>query len=396
MPRLTRTTWWKTWLPRIVPSASLVIAGGLLVGCDAATSATDLVSGGPPQIRQVFMTEVFTDNSGISRQRAGVLAFGTHPDADPTLVHPVTTASAANTQSIRVVISQLLEGNHLEEVACRGPLADGTAYSFVPDGTTPDDIANCAVSTDLLPTRCPAGGLHSVCIGANGPVGVLDEDQDGAADDTRFIQGAAGIQCGSIKVPMDLDLSYWQPSGDQLVPAHGGILALGPAVVLRPLAGLPTNAQCHVVFASSVTNKGGDEVCAPPAGDVTMNCPAVGDTTLAKFGTEPLTLTGSNPLTGAMGQLVHANGQTYGEVITDWNVPVKLASFAGVTISPATPSGAAVVPVADPVSTSVVHLQFPGGYTAGTTYTVTIPVTVEDDFGSPLPAPVTITFTTAS
>ena len=339
MPRLTRTTWWKTWLPRIVPSASLVMTGAIsaMVGaCDSSSSATDLVAGGPPQIRQVFMTEVFTDTSGIARQRAGVLAFGTHPDADPTLVHPVTTASAANTQSIRVVISQLLEGNHLEEIACRGPLADGTPYSFVPDGTTPDDIANCAVSTDLLATRCPANGLHSVCIGANGPVGVLDEDQDGASDDTRFIQGAAGVQCGDIKVPMDLDLSYWQPSGDQEVPAHGGILAIGPAVVLRPLAGLPTNSQCHIFFASSVTNKGGEEVCAPPAGDVTMNCAATGDTTLAKFGTEALSLTGSNPLTGAMNQRTTAINHTYGEVILNWNVPVKLSTFSGVT--PAAPA----------------------------------------------------------
>jgi hypothetical protein len=113
----------------------------------------------------------------------------------------------------------------------------------VPIGTTPDDIAKCAVAKDVLPSSCPGDMEHAVCICRNeggcgdtplgGPVGILDVNQDGAADDTRFVQGAVGLQCGTIAVPIDQNTSYWNPSGDQNRPAMGGFEALGPALVIR-------------------------------------------------------------------------------------------------------------------------------------------------------------------
>ena len=152
---------------------------------------------------------------------------------------------------------------------------DADAFDSVPLGATPDDIAKCSVASDSLKATC--SGPHAVClchldggcgtVAKGDPVGVLDVNQDGAADNTSFKQGAVGIKCGQIDVPIDLDMSYWNPSGDQQVPAMGGFDALGPAIVLAPAGGtLPTNIACSLVFAPDVLDKQGVAVCAPPDG----------------------------------------------------------------------------------------------------------------------------------
>ena len=115
---------------------------------------------------------------------------------------------------------------------------------------------------------------------------VADLNQDGSADDTRMIAGAVGIQCGTIDVPIDIDMSYWNPSGNQQKPAMGGFDALGPALVVIPSAGLPTNTECRLRFAPDIVDKQGIQVCAPPGGDVTQNC-TPGDVGAFKFTVEP-------------------------------------------------------------------------------------------------------------
>src|SRR4030095_15056062 len=112
---------------------------------------------------------------------------------------------------------------------------------------TPDDVARCSVAKDVLPASCPGSNEHSMClchidagcgvtgeIKVNEPVGVKDANQDGAADNTRMMPGAVGLKCGTVDVPIDLNSSYWNPSGDQNVPAMGGFDALGPAIVILP------------------------------------------------------------------------------------------------------------------------------------------------------------------
>ena len=307
-----------------------VLGGALLAvamtGCTAPPSATDLYTDGPPMVRQVLMTEEFTDtaqNPPIISSRPLQLAFGHHDDPwfakdDGKVVAAVTKPSG---QEIRVVMSHLLVGNYLEEIQCRAnvdpnakPIA--AAYSRVPVGDTPDDIARCSGPQDLVFAECT--GSKAVCINNTNqtqftdaqegglPVmpgqaaGIHDVDGDGAADSTLFIEGSVRVMCTTkagrtVEAPLDVAKSYWQPSGNQQVPAHGGVAALGPALVLDTSIGLPTSAQCTLVFDPTVVDDKGLSVCAPPDGDVHQSCPGGNDTSLVSFGTAALRFDAAQP-----------------------------------------------------------------------------------------------------
>src|SRR5690606_4897602 len=192
-----------------------------------------------------------------SRIRTG-LAFGDHAsiakDADDRVV---TSAVARGNQRLRVVFDELVLGNSIEEIAC----ADGS-FSAVPVGATPDDVSACSGPDK---SRC-----SEICIGADGPVGILDVNLDGAADDTRLIEHAentygVNIECGGQNMPLDRQLSFYNPAGNQQVPAGPiGLNGLGPAVVLVPSVGLMTGAACTITFHEDVVDKDGNRVCAPP------------------------------------------------------------------------------------------------------------------------------------
>lgn len=303
------------------------IAGGLLAAlgaCTAPPSATDLYPHGPPKIRQVMMSEEYLDTQGTLRTRGNALAFGHHDDpAFATDDGKVDTAVADDTQVIRVVMDELLVGNNLEMVQCAAPV-DLTvpklaqSFSRVPLGTTPDQIARCSGPEDLLLQTCT--GEHAVCLNGTGavqitasgdavqpgnPVGILDTSpNDGVPDHDLFIDGSVKIMCqgasGPVEAKLDLTASYWQPSGNQQVPANGGVAELGPALVLHPLQGLPTGTRCSVVFDKSVVDKGGDPVCASPGGDPTQDCPAPGDTHLVDFGVAKLRIENYQPQTATV------------------------------------------------------------------------------------------------
>ncbi|MEZ4365900.1 MAG: Ig-like domain-containing protein [Kofleriaceae bacterium] len=344
-------------------------------------------------VRQLFMDEIYLNASNQKRIRRAI-AFGTHPEADPATVHPVTSAVAEASQNIRLIFDELLVGNYLEEIACRGQV-DDDAWDTVPVGATPQDIANCATAADVLPTTCV--GEYAVCVGPDpsAPVGVLDQlngniPPDGAADDTRLINGAVQIICDGNPVPLNQSLSYWQPSGTQLVPSAGGLAVLGPAIVLRTAAGMPTNADCVIDFADNVVDKQGIQVCAPPDGDIEQDC-TPGDTSLVTFHTEAFSFDATSPANNQMGVALLTAGQTYAQVVLEFNVPPDFASLANVTITPALPAPTIVPDVSNP---NRAFLRYPGGFTAGTTYTLTVPTTVTDAFGKAAPAPLTLTFTT--
>lgn len=381
-----------------------IAALALASACSSSDSFTDLNTDGPPEILQVRLRESYRDSTSRLLDRR-VFAFGSHPMATDEDAHPVSAATASR-QQLRIIFDELLVGNMLEEVACRAPV-DDDAFDVVPLGATPDDIAACAVPNDSLAGSC--GGPRAVCLchldagcgdHAKGePVGVLDVNQDGAADNTGFRRGAVGVRCGDIDVPIDLDMSYWNPSGDQQVPAKGGFEALGPAIVLVPRDGvLPTNRTCGLTFASDVVDKQGEAVCAPPMGrpsDCTTtlkgaDCEAglvcsPGDVTAFSFKVEPLRID-FTPADGATG--VNPADAIYGNA----NTRLSAASLAGITIT-----GGAVVPsftVTASLPTQV-KIDFTAPLAAATTYTLTIPVTVTDTFGQALLAPIVIHFTTA-
>jgi hypothetical protein len=387
-------------ITRAVISLAAVIA---VAGCTDQTSATNLNPDGPPMIQQVRMTEVYaTDMTGLNFNTRRVFGFGTHPNGGVDDQHPVTSAKVVG-QSFRVIMDELLVGNNLEEIACRMPI-DGDAYDQVPIGATPDDIAKCAVQKDLLKTSCV--GDHVVCIckldaGCGGtpgtatfiakgdPVGVLDANQDGASDDTRFIDGSVGIKCGPITVPIDRDMSYWNPSGDQQVPATGGFDALGPAIVLTPNGPMPTNITCGLTFADNIIDKQGNKVCATADGALTGSC-TPGDVSSFSFKTEPLRLS----LQGISDNDIGISRTD--PIIATTTAPVDMATIGGVTM---TENGApfTLFTVSLPTSTTI-RITFTGatGLAANTPYTITFPTTLKDTFGQGLPAPVTFHFTTGA
>jgi len=392
-------------------------------------------------IRQVRLVEKYLDNSitppkEMSRR---VFAFGTHElaeDDEVASTRPagmVTSAAALNgslVNQIRVIVDELLIGNHIEEIACRGPV-DLDALSRVPLGATPEDIVRCSGPDDVLPATCPASDPHSVCICqldsgclVNGtrlvekgkPVGVADIDKDGAADDSEMIEGAVAIKCGpngSINVPLDLTNSYWNPSGDQNRPAIGGFDALGPAIVLTPLGALPTNVECQLAFADgtmafpdsqnpgsalpAITDKQNQKLCTPPNGDVAQSCQE-GDTSGFKFKVEPLSII-QLPFPDQAMNIPRNIGAMGGTAIDFlFNAPLAPASLSTITVTPALPAGATITLVGTNLTAITVRLSGPMGtqLAANTMYTITIGNGVTDTYGQPLPTPLVIHFTTGA
>ena len=376
--------------------------------CTDYESATNLNPEGPPMIRQVRLAEMYLDASGNLNERLSpVFAFGTHPQVtSDDQAHPVTSAKAVSNK-LRVIIDELLVGNNLEQIACRAPVSDEGAYDTVPLGATPDDIARCAVAKDALPKSCPSTNQYSVCIckldigcgdvPKGGAVGVLDVNQDGAADDTRLMPGAVGLKCGTVDVPVDLNQSYWNPSGDQNVPAMGGFDALGPALViipgLPPNAGmgtpqfLPTNTTCGLVFADSVVDKQGHKMCAPPDGDVTANC-SEGDVSAFSFKVEPLAVKSSNVQDGDTGV------PTTGSIDIILTAPPDPASLTAITVKQGATNFTGFT-VTLPFPTTL-RITWTTPLTANTMYTISIGAGLTDLYKQPAPMPVSYTFTTGA
>lgn len=386
---------------RLACAVLAMIAGA---ACTDTDSATNLNPAGPPMIRQVRLGERVVSGANDFPRR--VFAFGTHPLALDEEVHPVETAEAQN-NFIRVVMDELLVGNSLEEIKCRGVVdADPHAnFGRVPRGADPDDVARCALANDALASSCKGSDPHSVCIcqresgclregllvPLGQPVGVEDLNLDGSADDMRFIQGAVELRCAGINVPLRYDgetvrtRTFWNPSGDQNRPAMGGFDVLGPAINLAPSGPLPTNAECSLVFAEDVVDKQGERVCAPPDGDISAGC-TPGDVSAFKFRVEPIRIRQTTP---AMDGAVNVPRNVM--LIYAINVPLTPATLAGVTITPAPPG--AVTVTSDQGS---LVISFAAPLDPQTQYTVTFPTTLTDTHGQPLPQERTFRFTTGN
>ena len=381
---------------------SLLLAGAITsVGCSDDRGATELNPEGPPMVRQVFVQEM--TNAQPRRERFQ-LAFGDHPDiplpdADPTWGddRQVVNAIAFGTSRIRIVLDELVRGNDIEEIAC----ADGT-YSTVPPGTTPDDIKACAGPVEAL------GDCTAVCIGSSGPVGILDENEDGASDARRMREYAPGelavaLECGGMNVTLDRERSYYQPAGNQLLPAidlaspnaPDNINALGPAIMLVPQTGLRTGSACTVSFRPEVQDKDGNQVCAPPNGDVSENCSA-GDTSAISFTVEPLALRRSDPADGDTGVPVTAAGSPNADIYLEFVAGIDSASLGAITLADADGNDVPVTGVVLEDDPRLVVITVEGGYAADTAYTLTIGTGLTDQLGGALPQAVTIEFTTGT
>ena len=371
----------------------------IVAGCTDYDSATNLHPDGPPKVQQVRMKETYQIQGTADTSSRRVFGFGTHPDAIDVEQHPVTSATLAG-NSFRIIMDELLVGNHLEEVACRSNV-DTDAYSRVPVGATPDDLARCATAQDVLPATCK--GAMAVCMCENdagcavgttmiakgAPVGIDDKNQDGAADDTRLIAGAVGVKCGTIDVPIDLNMSYWNPSGNQQPPAMGGFEALGPAIVLVPLNGLPNNLDCQIVFAETVVDKQNVRVCASPSGDPEEDC-TPGDTAAVKFKAEPMKFQSVSFVEGQTGV------SRTEPIVFVANTNIDPMATSGVTITgPGTTPFTAFT--ATITMNKIINITPTGtGFAPNTMYTVTLATTIKDAFGQPLPTAMVLHFTTGA
>ena len=383
-----------------------------VTACTDTESATNLQPDGPPMIEQVIMTEAVIDSAGNETDNR-VFAFGTLPGIQASQEHSVSSAAITG-QKMRIVFDEILKGNRLEEISCRANVGPDGAFDLVPDGATPDDIAKCSVAQDVLKASCY--GEHAVClchldggclVGAdmvakNDPVGVLDVNQDGAADQHRFIPNSIQLSCGTFTVPADPTKSYWYPSGDQQPPAMGGIEAIGPAIVFYPGTGIPTNQTCTLLFADNVVDKTDIKVCAPPGGRTTecsgnldkctQSC-TPGDVSAFTFKTAPLSLINNSFMNGDLGVdktqpiILIANTLLDTTTVTGAiSMTQAGAAFNGFTV---TTSGTAD-------RTTITVTPNGGAFTGNTMYTLTVAATLKDKFGQPLVMPITYTFTTGA
>ena len=117
--------------------------------CTNMDSATNLNPEGPPMIRQVRMNEKYLNGSNVLVDRTEtVFAFGTHPDVtSDDEAHHVDFARAMNNH-LRIIMDELLKGNRLEEIECRGQV-DDDVFGSVPEGATPEDVARDQLFTLL-------------------------------------------------------------------------------------------------------------------------------------------------------------------------------------------------------------------------------------------------------
>lgn len=363
----------------------LALPCALTAGCREITTQTELNPAGPPMVRQVRVFEDFHSTSGSIIQRQ-TFAFGDHPDAtEAEKGHAVTTGSP-NGGAVRVIVDELLIGNYMERISC----ADGT-YSDVPVGATPDDIAACAEAADVLPKTCV--GEFAVCLGATGPIGILDNVPapvgDGAADSHQFIDESVQIICDGQKVPLNLQTSFWQPAGNQQKPAQGGLAVLGLAVILTLLLGLPTGTTCTIKFAEQVVDIEGNQVCAPAGGDIATPC-TPGDTSLISWKIDNLQ---PDPGLSAPNDGDMNFGRT--AIINEaFNAELKASTLSGVTLR----KGATNVAITPTVGGAKRNQLLIMGLAldANSVYTLTIPTTVTDILGGAVKAPIVITFTTGA
>jgi hypothetical protein len=381
---------------RTLDGLAISLTVAVLAACSTPSSSTDLNPEGPPMVLQVLVSEKVVGEDDTVRIKTG-LAFGDHPDkifeGDDRMV---SAAVARGNQRVRVILDELVNGRSLEELAC----ADG---SFSPVSLTasgrepnPDDVAACSGNAGELE------GCEVVCVGHDG---ILDVDNDGAADDTRMIdfgrtadnpagtgELAVNIVCGDQPMALDPQASFFNPSGNQQIPAGDiGLNGLGPSILLVPTQGIKTGAGCTIKFREDVTDRDGNRVCAPSDGKITGACPADGDTGSISFSVEALALASSDPEEGAVVQA----GVDPTSMLLQFNAALDATTLTAITLTEAgggAVAGAVVSLSAD--DPSIVNITVTGGLAVNTSYVITATTALQDIYGGVLPAALTISFTT--
>jgi hypothetical protein len=178
----------------------------------------------------------------------------------------------------------------------------------------------------------------------------------------------------------------------------GGVGALGPALVLQTLYGLPTGTTCHVEFDPTVTDKDGNPVCAPPDGDVNQNCASPTDTSIAVWGVSPmrldpdLTYPQNNSTVGSSAplKLVFNTTMDVKSLMANVSITEDGKPFPITAVNAGTDIKGVGVPY-----TFITNGTNPGpSFNSGKTYVVTINANASDYAGQPLGTTTTRTFMT--
>lgn len=225
-----------------------------MVGCDREESMTLLHPDGPPEVSQVFVTELVDDGEG---GLAAVLnlAFGEHPDACPVEGDPPFGCSdvgdgtvgqaALDTQKIRIVFDELLDGETIEQFQCACVAGGG------------DEPCPAGPTASLDPSACVDNPNSTF----NEQGKWLDSANDGVPDAMELLPDLVTIDCGgTLIVPGPLE-GFYNPSGNQQVPVSTGLAeGIGPALVLTLTQTLPADTDCGITFpAGKITDKDGNE-----------------------------------------------------------------------------------------------------------------------------------------
>jgi len=361
-----RTGRFSNLVPLIVTALMALTTAGVGGGCITAKDPTLLNPAGPPDLKQVLVTERLSDGTTTDLQ----ITYGTHPDLLDGATNKVMTGVVTKgAQQMHIVFDELLDGKTVEEFQC------ACTSNCPADHDWSIDPFDCSICGDDTGTPVNEAG-H--CLDAIGNV------SDGLPDVSELQPGRVHLNCQSptaFTYEVGPNDGFYNPSGDQLIPFGEGPAGLGPSLILTPLTYLPTNVDCSVVVDPSVHDKDGNPV---PTAEVPV------------FHTEPLVLVGSAPQDNTTG--IDASAAGFKISLTLNSFLDATAAASGITVQDTT--AAAAVPGTVTVDTSSAGDPTTAVFTptstlaSGHTFVVTIGTAVTDKFGDPLPAATTVTFKT--
>jgi hypothetical protein len=135
-----------------------------------------------------------------------------------------------------------------------------------------------------------------------------------------------------------------------------------------------------------VVDKDGNQVCAPPDGDIRQDC-SEGDTEEILFQVEPIAIRSSSPTPGAVLPATSTSAQI------EFFQAIDGESVSAVTLSTGGADVAAEV-IRDDERTDTIRITPTDGFLPGSEYTITVGTGIADLLGGTPDEPLTLTFTT--
>jgi hypothetical protein len=281
-----------------------------------------------------------------------------------------------------VIVSRLLDGRTLEQVACAcqqgesgdpdPARCDGPAWSIDPfdcsgcGGDAPRRGRCLDVNNDLIPDLAAfQPGVATIRCGA----GVVP----GAAAVPSCAAGWTGGGSGTcVRTTTEYD-GFYNPSGNPFAMGFMGLAGMGPAIDVRPTTPLPVRTECTIAISDAVKDRLGLALVAP------RETPHFRTADLALTVTRPRTATIDVSLNPTLSSLAFAANTLVDAVAAE----VTLTD----TSSSATVAATAITTTEDGFDAELPEVTL----VAGHVYEITV-TQVTDRFGLPLAQGFTSTF----